>query len=154
DLYFGFTGKKLLSYPPGAGSTALGLSIDNEVLRSQSEQLLRAISYAGIIDIDWRQDERDGQYKIMDCNPRLGVNFRMFESIGAVDVVRAQHLDLSGRLIDRSPSSEGRLFIVEPWYLLSIVRGGRTERDGCRLGVIKELAWWSTDDRIPFLLMS
>ena len=50
--------------------------------------------------MDWRRDERDGKYKILDCNPRVGQNFRMFENAAEIDVVRAQHLDLSGRPID------------------------------------------------------
>ena len=159
NLYVGFTGKKLLDYPPGSGSTALGVSLHNEVLRSQSEKLLRAISYSGISDMDWRQDNRNGQYKILDCNPRVGMNFRMFENSAAIDVVRAQHLNLTGHSIDSPKMIEGRLFTVESFYLLSSVRGGRrcvlaSEADRCRLRGSRELAWWSRDDRLPFLVMS
>ena len=116
NLYVSFTGKKQLDYPPGAGSTALGVSVRNEVLRSQSERLLRTISYSGISDMDWREDERDGQYKILDCNPRIGMNFRMFENSAAIDVARAQHLNLTGRSIDCSEMMEGRLFVVESFF--------------------------------------
>ena len=77
--------------------------------------------------MDWRQDKRDGQYKILDCNPRVGMNFRMFENSAAIDVVRAQHLNLTGRSIDLQ-MIEGRLFTVEPYYLLSYIRGGRRSR--------------------------
>jgi D-aspartate ligase len=87
---------------------------------------MQKISYSGIIDIDWRQDERNGQYKIVDCNPRIGMNFRMFEDRAGIDVVKAQHLNLTGRNIDRSQMVEGRRFIVEPYYLVSSIRGGRS----------------------------
>jgi D-aspartate ligase len=153
-----FTGRKLRAYPTDAGSTALGLSLDNETLRCASEKLLKAVAYSGIIDMDWRRDERDGQYKILDCNPRVGMNFRMFENTAGIDVVRAQHLDLSGRSIDQGTSIEGRLFTVESFYALAVLRGlprgapkphrGKHPRRGM------ELAWWSSDDPLPFLMMS
>ena len=156
NLYLSFTGKKRRSYPRGAGSTALGLSADNAILRSQSERLLKAISYSGIIDIDWRRDVRDGQYKILDCNPRVGQNFRMFEDVGAIDVVRAQHLNLTGRSIECSKMVEGRRFIVESFVFLSILRNevGGQENTEENLYDGTELAWWSSDDPRPFFTMS
>jgi D-aspartate ligase len=154
-----FTGIKLRSYPPDAGSTALGLSRDNETLRCVSEKLLKAVSYSGIIDMDWRKDERDGQYKLLDCNPRVGQNFRMFENSAGLDVVRAQHLDLSGRRIDNAAMIEGRLFSVESFYALALLRRlprGASKQDTAKYlpSKSRELAWWSSDDPLPFLMMS
>jgi len=153
-----FTGRKLRAYPTNAGSTALGVSIDNETLRCASERLLKAVAYSGIIDMDWRKDERDGQYKILDCNPRVGMNFRMFENTAGIDVVRAQHLDLSGRRIDNTAPIEGRLFTVESFYVLGFLRwmlGGASMRDTGKYPPRngRELAWWSSDDPVPFLIM-
>jgi len=154
-----FTGRKLRGYPPDAGSTAVGLSLDNAVLRSASEKLLKAVAYSGIIDMDWRMDERDGQYKIVDCNPRVGQNFRMFENSAGIDVVRAQHLDLSGRRIDHASPIEGRLFTVESFYALALLRRmprGVSKQDAGKYLPLKggEVAWWSSDDPVPFLIMT
>jgi len=154
-----FTGKKLRGYPPDAGSTSLGISVDNETLRSASEKLLRSVAYSGIIDMDWRKDERDGEFKMLDCNPRVGQNFRMFENSAGVDVVRAQHLDLSGRRFDNASLREGRLFTVEPYYALAFLRGlprSASKQDAAEYFPHKgkELAWWSGDDPLPFLMMS
>lgn len=154
-----FTGRKLRSYPPDAGSTAMGLSLENETLRCTSERLLNAVAYSGIIDMDWRRDERDGKYKILDCNPRVGQNFRMFENSAGIDVVRAQHLDLSGRQVDRAPLIESRLFTVESFYGLALLRRmprGASKQDAGKYlpAKCRELAWWSSDDPVPFLIMS
>jgi predicted ATP-grasp superfamily ATP-dependent carboligase len=102
--------------------------------------------------MDWRYDERDGQYKIVDCNPRVGMNFRMFESSAAVDVVRAQHLDLTGRNIAPSQMVDNRVFIVESIYALSRIRGNRpawTNDAVKKYSGSRELAWWSGDDVLP-----
>jgi D-aspartate ligase len=159
NIYVTFTGRKLRAYPADAGSTALGVSLGNETLRCQSERFLKAVAYSGITDMDWRKDERDGQYKILDCNPRVGQNFRMFENSAAIDVVRAQHLDLTGRLVDCAPMIDGRLFTVESFCLQAILRQphGRTLKpsSGIALRLIsRELAWWSSDDPLPFFMMS
>lgn len=158
DLYLGFTGKKLLDYPVGAGSTALGLSYHNEELHSLNEAFLRAISYSGICDVDWRLDERDGQYKVLDCNPRVGLNFQMFENTAGIDVVRAQHLDTTGRRVNCVPMIQGRLFTVETLYLRSFLAGESRSRAMSEVSmksiIIRRLAWWNWRDPLPFFVMS
>ena len=159
DCFLGFTGKKLRSYPPFAGPTTLGVSILNEPLRQQTEPFLRAIGYCGIMDIDYRRDERDGRYKVLDFNPRVGANFRLFEGCNGIDVVRALHLDLTGRRFDSSPMIEGRTFIAELHDLFAALaylrRGGLTLRSWWRsLAGRRELAWWSWDDPLPFFVMA
>jgi predicted ATP-grasp superfamily ATP-dependent carboligase len=154
----GFTGRKLRSYPPFAGPTSLGVSARNETLRRQSEALLNAIGYAGIMDLDYRFDRRDGQYKLLDFNPRIGANFRMFESAAGIDVVRAMHLDMSGRPVPHDPAVDGKVFVVEsydPFAAIGYIRRGAiTLGDWWRsMKGPKELAWLSFDDPLPFPVM-
>src|ERR1700730_20944 len=158
DCFVGFTGKKLRSYPPFAGPTTLGVSILNEPLSRQTEAMLRVIGYSGVMDIDYRRDERDGRYKVLDFNPRVGANFRMFENREGLDVVRALHLDLTGRAVHRAPMIEGRTFIVELHDLFASLtylrRGGLTIQNWRKsLTGKRELAWWSWDDPLPCLAM-
>ena len=92
---------------------------------------MKAIAYSEIIDIDWRKDERDGKYKILDCNPRVGQNFRMFQDDTGLNVIRAQHLDLSGRPANHADMIEGRRFVVKSFYLMALLRrasGGVSKR--------------------------
>ena len=151
DFFVSFTGKKLWSYPPVTGSTALGWSHSNETLRRQCETFLKTISYSGIVDIDLRLDVRSGQYKIVDCNPRVGQNFRMFESEAGIDVVRAQYLSLSGRNIECREMIEGRLFAVES-FCVPLFLHRRDEATATLRAAAghRELAWWCKDDPVPF----
>ena len=158
DCVVSFTGKKLRSHPAFTGVTTLGVSVLNEPLRRQTEMLLKAIGYAGIMDIDYRLDKRDGRYKLLDFNPRIGANFRMFEDDAGVDVVQALHLDLTRRGVRRLPMVEGRTFIVEPYDLFTSLsymrRGGLTVRGWWRsLKGKREIAWFSSNDPAPFLTM-
>jgi D-aspartate ligase len=155
-----FTGIKLRSYPPYAGPTTLGRTKDNPALRAGAENLLRAISYRGIMDLDYRLDLRDGQYKLLDFNPRVGAQFRVFEDEAGIDVVRALHLDLTGREVRRRPQAIARVFVLEHNDLLASLGYRRAGDLSLRAwlsslrGAHLEPAWFARDDLAPFLLMS
>ena len=67
-----FTGRKLRSWPPHAGPTTYAVSIGNDEVARLSTELCRNLGYRGIVDLDWRLDVRDGRYKLLDFNPRVG----------------------------------------------------------------------------------
>ena len=98
-----FTGLKLRSWPPGAGVTTRARALPNPALADLAAGLCARIGYRGVADLDWRLDRRDGQYKLVDFNPRTGAQFRLFETAAGLDVVRALHLDLTGRPVPRAP---------------------------------------------------
>ena len=152
------TGRKLRSYPAHAGPTSLGSWELNPELQRQAEALFRAISYRGIMDLDYRLDLRDGHYKLLDFNPRLGAQFRLFEDDMGIDVVRAMHLDLTGRAVPAGRPVPGRRFVVEnhdPLAGLAYWRGGDLNLAGWgrSLAGVREAAWFASDDLRPFLTM-
>jgi D-aspartate ligase len=154
----GFTGRKLRSYPAHAGPTSLGRWVPNEELRHQAEELFQVVSYQGIMDLDFRLDRRDGRYKLLDFNPRLGAQFRLFEDDLGIDVVRAMHLDLTGRTVPSGRPVPGRGFIVENHDPIASWQYRRA--DGLTLRAwwrsltgVREAAWFATDDPVPFLMM-
>jgi predicted ATP-grasp superfamily ATP-dependent carboligase len=153
-----FTGVKLRSYPAFAGPTTLARSVRNDALQRQTIELLTAIGYRGIMDLDYRLDRRDGRYNLLDFNPRVGAQFRLFKDEDGTDVVRALHLDLTGRTARVGPQIEGRTFVAEIQDLLASRtywrRDALTIRDWWRsLRDIDENAWYTADDPLPFLVM-
>jgi predicted ATP-grasp superfamily ATP-dependent carboligase len=158
DCLAGFTGMKLRSFPPHAGITTLGRSVTNDVLLHQAETLLKAISYAGIMDIDYRFDKRDGQYKLLDFNPRIGAQFRLLVDDNGLDVARTLYCDLTGQTVRRSRQIDGRVFVVEPFDLRASVRYLRRGELSASAWLRsfkgrKEFAWFSWDDPLPFLMV-
>jgi len=157
DCLAGFTGTKLRSFPPRTGMTTLGRSVTNDALRHQAEIFLKAISYSGIMDLDYRFDKRDGQYKLLDFNPRIGAQFRLFEDHNGLDVVRALYRDLTGQVVQRSRQVDGRVFVVEPYDLGASVnyfwRGELSAYAWLRsFKGRREFAWFSWDDPLPPLM--
>ncbi len=146
-----FTGVKVRSWPPGAGVTTRAHTVANPELAEMTKVLSRNIGYRGIGDLDWRFDAADGRYKLLDFNPRVGAQFRLFVTDSGVDVVRAMHLDLTGRCVPPGHPVEGHGLRVENLDLAAAwaARGGRgLSALPARPGKM-ELAWLATDDLRP-----
>lgn len=151
-----FTGVKVRSWPPHAGMTACAYIVDNPELADLVARFVKQIGFSGIIDLDLRFDRRDSRYKLLDFNPRMGAQFRLFEDESAMDVVRAMHLDLTGRAVPKGEQCAGRRYIVENIdlpALLAYRRSGYTTPHAPPRASGTELAWLATDDPLPFLTM-
>jgi len=149
-----FTGRKLRSYPPRAGVTTFARSVRNSRLQEQAEKLLQDLSYWGIVDLDYRLDLRDGLFKLVDFNPRLGAQFRLFQDEDGRDVVRAQHLDLTGRWEGIQGEMVERSFAVELHDTLAAVSyirsGDLTFNQWLReIRHVDEYAWIAREDPLP-----
>ena len=153
-----FTGVKDRSYPAHVGLTSLGRAVPNQDLREHVTRLLARLGYQGIVNLDLRKDPRDGRYKLLDFNPRLGAQFRLFRDRAGLDVVIAAYLDLTGQQLNGVDQIDGRRFLVEnydPLSALSHWRKGEL-RLASWLGSVRgvdEMAWFARDDLRPFGLM-
>jgi D-aspartate ligase len=154
ECLMGFTGRKIHQHPPYKGATSLGVVLENETVYDLTLRFAKGIGYRGILDIGFRFDPRDGGYKLLDPNPRIGCTFRLFVGQDGMDVARAHYRHLTGQTVPRSAQAEGRKWLVEDWEIDS-VRAYR--RDGLiTLGRwlmdvrgVRELAWWAWDDPVP-----
>jgi predicted ATP-grasp superfamily ATP-dependent carboligase len=154
----GFTGVKERSYPAHSGLTSLGRCADNPELARLATDLLARVGFRGIVDLDFRQDARDGQYKLLDFNPRLGAQFRLFADAGGADLALAAYLDLTGQLPATGSPRPGRRFVVEnydPVAALGYWRRGELGPLSWRRSLrgVEERAWFARDDLMPFALM-
>jgi D-aspartate ligase len=166
DELFLFTGRKMRSWPPHRGVTAYGLAIENVELAQIARGLLKSIDYRGPADLDWRRDLRDGGYRLVDFNPRIGAQFRVFQSSDGVDIPQLMHLDLTGRPLPAVRQVDGRRFIVEYYDVASRLfslrekRGNKPVRARSEARTVnptirgrpREFAWFSRDDPMPFVV--
>ncbi len=148
-----FTGVKTRTWPPRAGVATRAYAMANPVLVELTTTLCRAVGYRGIADLDWRRDRTTGRYNLLDFNPRVGAQFRLFQTTAGVDVVRALHLDLTGRSVPYGRQVDGRGFCVEnldvPALLAYRREGGRRPAGLPWAGT--ERAWLALDDPLPAL---
>jgi len=154
----GFTGRKLRQYPPDTGQTSLGLCVWNDVVAETTKKFFKKIGYRGIVDMGYRYDARDGSYKLLDVNPRLGAAFRLFLGTNGIDVARALYLDLTGQPVPATTPREGRKWLVENYDVASCAKYRRDGRLSARAWLrsfeqVEEAAWLAVDDPAPFGMM-
>lgn len=152
-----FTGVKIRQHPAKMGIASLGEMRQNAAVIDLTCDFMRKLGYHGIVDIGYRYDARDGQYKILDVNPRLGGAFRMFVDDAGMDVVRAMYLDLIDHQVPPIHVSDGRRWINEAADLVAARR--YAELDGLTFGgwlrslrTVREGAAWAADDPLPFAI--
>ena len=147
-----FTGLKVHGWPPGGGVTARGVALPNRALAEAAARVCERFGYRGICDMDWRYDPREERLKLVDFNPRLGAQAQVFRTDAGVDLVRALHLDLSGRPIPAGRQVDGRELIVEHLDAAASLAGLLHGRAGApRLAAVRpEPAWFAWDDPLPF----
>ncbi|MFE1382661.1 ATP-grasp domain-containing protein [Streptomyces sp. NPDC058740] len=154
----GATGRKERSWPDGAGLTAVGRWTANPMVDTMARELLGALGYRGVCDLDFRLDRSTGAYHLLDFNPRPGAQFRLFADRDGLDVVRAMHLDLTGREVPAHSPSYGRRIVVENYAALSFLASPRrryTPEPGVARPLAErfEAAWFAVDDLAPAFAM-
>ncbi|RMI39637.1 ATP-grasp domain-containing protein [Actinomadura harenae] len=146
NLLFGGVGKKRLAYPRRTGATVVGEWLPNPRLERHVRALARRLGYTGPADLDFRYDQRDDTYSLLDYNPRLGAQFRLFTDRGGKDLVRVLHLLASGRPVPPVRPVYGRKILVENHYLPLMAA---TRPHGLAALRDCELAWLAADDLAP-----
>lgn len=156
NCIFGLTGRKLRQHPVSGGVTSLGQCVPNEVVDRATREFMSAVGYRGILDCGYRYDARDGAYKLLDVNPRIGSTFRLFVDSAGLDVARVWYLDTSGQPVEPGDAVDGRTWLVEDIDLLASSRHMRDGVIGPRawlrsLRRVDETAWLAIDDLRPAL---
>jgi D-aspartate ligase len=154
ECLVGFTGKKIRQSPVYTGPTSLGICLRNDTADRTTRAFMKAIGYKGILDIGYRYDSRDGLYKVLDVNPRIGATFRLFVAENGMDVARALYLDLTGQPVTPASVREGRKWIVEDADLVSCLN---YRKDGkltfmewiSSFRGVREAAFFAFDDLFP-----
>ncbi|VAW91955.1 hypothetical protein MNBD_GAMMA22-2519 [hydrothermal vent metagenome] len=154
-----FTGYKVRQYPIHVGAASLGECKWNQDVADLTIRFMKDICYTGILDIGYRLDPRDGKYKVLDINPRVGQAFRIFVAENGMDVIRSQYMDLTNqRSSDPVIPDEGRRWIIEDYDVISSIhyflegslKFGEWFKSFKRC---KEGAWFSWRDPVPFLMI-
>ena len=151
-----FTGVKTGSWPPNTGATASGIAVPNPALAHQVERFCKAVGFHGVADLDVRFDRRDRQYKLVDFNPRMGNQFRLFETPAGHrrrprPVPRPDRRAGAARRPDRRPPDRGRAH--PPAIPAGRARQRLPTPNAPRHATETELAWLAPDDPLPFLAM-
>jgi D-aspartate ligase len=158
ELVFGAGGLKVRQYPIHTGTTCYGVVRSNPEMEAVTARFVKALGYSGVFDCGYRYDPRDGRYKLLDVNPRVGANFRQCVGRDGLDVVRALYLDLTGQAVPPDVPAEGRAWWVENYDVAAAAYASHAGELSVRrwagsLRRVDEPAWFAGDDLAPFRAM-
>jgi D-aspartate ligase len=115
------------SHPPKLGrSSTFVETVNLPLLEGIAEHFLRAIDYYGLVEVEFRLDPRDGQYKLLDVNARTW-GYHSIGAVAGVDFCRLLFEDQLGRPVTPSRARPGvtwvRVMTDLPVGILGALRG-------------------------------
>jgi len=109
-----FTGRKIRQSPINYGAGSICECLENKTLEKIMVQFCQSIGYKGNIDVGLKWDPVQGYCKVLDINPRLGMNHRTFITKDKrLDMARAIYLDLTEGLPQTLTPRLGRKWMIE-----------------------------------------
>jgi len=134
-----FFTRKRCEYPEPFGDGLVVETIDDPGILEDSVRLLRKLGYWGICDVEYKRDERDGRFKLLDANPRTWLWVGLAESAGCTPLaLSAYRLGLGDGVLSDAANGERRgragLTWVSPRGAAAfLLRQYRPARHGARL---------------------
>ncbi len=131
-------------------------TIELPILQEYSERFLRAIDYYGLVEVEFKHDPRDGQYRLLDVNGRTWGYHTIGRSVG-VDFPYLLFADQMNQTVQSGVGKAGlswiRLLTDVPTSLVGVLHGEikcgtflRSLRD------YDEEAVFSLDDPVPGIM--
>ncbi|MBN2103316.1 hypothetical protein JW835_04660 [bacterium] len=149
------TAKRLRQHPMEFGqASTLAVSMRVPELETLGVELLRAINFYGICEIEFLLDSRDHKYKLLEINPRVW-GWHTIASAAGVNLPWYLYSDMMGKEIRKQGFLEGvkwRRFITDtPTAITEIFRGRLTWKEYTHsVSHIHEHAVFSYNDPLPF----
>lgn len=101
-------------------------TVDIPQLELLSERFLRAIDYYGLVEVEFKLDPRDGEYKLLDVNARTW-GYHSLGAAAGVDFPLVLFRDQLGELVEPARARTGvtwvRLLTDLPGGITEIIRG-------------------------------
>lgn len=148
--------RRTRQHPPEFGrSSTFVETVEHPALEALSERFLRKINYYGLVELEYKQDPRDGEYKLLDVNGRTW-GYHTLGPRAGVDFVRMLYADQVGQPLTRCRAQTGikwiRLITDVPTAIVEILGGRqnwRTYLQSLRMSNIESV--FSSDDPMPGL---
>ena len=112
ELARAFTFRKLATMPAHYGATSRAVSERSEALLKLAAAVGKRFAYVGVADIDVKYDARDGRFKYLELNPRLGMCHYFGTRCGVNLTLDAYRLMCGAELPVGAPQTDGATFLA------------------------------------------
>ena len=147
--------RKIRQYPVDFGVGTLMETVVEPEVRELGLRLFRAMNWRGPGSIEFKRDDRDGRWKLIELNPRLWQQHSLAE-VSGMNFPLLQYLDLTGHAATVDTYRAGVRWLDEfrdprsAWEhrkraALTFTQWGQS------LSGVRAYALWAPDDPAPFL---
>jgi D-aspartate ligase len=129
-----FARRRLRMYPPDFGDSTHMISVplsEVEPAAASLCKILAAVGYRGIFSGEFKRDERDGVFKILEVNARVWIYVEFAGRCG-VDVCTMAYRDALGLPVDEITTYRAGARLVSPYLDLAAVRYAWRQRQMTR----------------------
>ncbi|MGM0577975.1 MAG: hypothetical protein ACQEXJ_19770 [Myxococcota bacterium] len=152
----GFVGRKLRTTPPHFGRGSYVESVREPGLMALARDFVDRVGYRGNIGVEFKRDDRDGDWKIIEVNARFGM-WDGFAADCGLDLIGAAYDDARGRNVaPREGYDVGRHWLNFPadfWAATGYLREGSLRPAEWAMSVLQPHVSpaLSSDDPMPGL---
>jgi D-aspartate ligase len=157
EVLASITARRARQHPMDFGhASTFAELVDIPELRKIAEHFLDLINYYGFAEVEFMQDPRDGNYKLIEVNPRVW-GWHTIAIASGVDLPYLLYRDMIGEEMNVSLSINHvkwvRLITDVPTVLTEIFKGRLKISDYLKsMKGKKEFAVFSLNDPLPFLI--
>jgi D-aspartate ligase len=157
NLLAGVIARRLRQHPMDFGhATTYAETVDIPELEELATKILKAMGYYGLSEVEFMRDPREGQYKLIEINPRPWGWHTLALGAG-VDLPYLMYRDMMGEQVRQNgtnvrPAKWIRLITDTPTAGTALLKGQLSLTDYCKsLKGKKQFAVFSITDPLPFM---
>ncbi len=149
--------RRTRQYPVDFGYTSTFVEIvENDTVMEMSRKLLSSIGFEGLVEVEFKRDDRTGTYKILDVNPRAWSWLSLCEA-GGFDFAASYTEILSGNVKPVQHAASGHAWVHVPRdaiATLHLLARGQMNIGAWLKGYRQKLTYavFSSDDPLPALV--
>ena len=137
-----FVSQKTRQHPIDFGTGTHLKSVHNEEATRLALDFLRGLDYRGIGAMEFKKDARDGQYKLIELNPRFWLQ-NIHATYAGVNFPLIQYMDLTDQPVRPITDFKDGVTWLDSWYDLLAFRD---ERKKGETSITEFLKAWSGVD--------
>lgn len=118
-----FCARKLVQEPDDFGTGCVVQNVPLQEIVEPSVRLCKSLGYRGMAEIEYKRDEKTGEYKLIEINTRHW-DWHQLAHMSGVNLTRVAYSDLTGHKLDAAtPAKPGGKWVAEDTLLLHSAAG-------------------------------
>jgi glutathione synthase/RimK-type ligase-like ATP-grasp enzyme len=122
NILCSYSHERIRTSPPSGGVSVMSKMDDNATVLETGKKLLKLVGWTGLVMLEFLFDPRDGQYKIIEANPRIWGSILLSEYSGANLLTNYINICLGRKLVYKDINKTARVRWFFPVEVLNYIK--------------------------------